>query len=294
MAPGADAGRAVFDPLRPQLAGSPIACSGSVADAEDVVQDAFLRWLGADRGAVREPEAFLRRVVTRLCLDQLKSARAPARDLCRPVAARAGASRPSDGRGRRRHAAADAGARTAVAAGARRLPAARRVRRRLRRGRADHRPRRRRRAGSSPAARAAMSAPRGRASRVRRSTGWRSPRPSSPPRATATWRRCARCWPTTSSLHSRRRRQAAGGAEAAVSASTTCCSFRPRSRACSPRTGRASRALRHRSTACRASSPIDADGTLQTTALDIATAGSPASTSCAIPTSWDRSAASPG
>jgi RNA polymerase sigma-70 factor, ECF subfamily len=48
---------------------------GSVADAEDMVQEAFLRWLDADRDAVREPEAYLRRVVTRLCLDHLKSAR---------------------------------------------------------------------------------------------------------------------------------------------------------------------------------------------------------------------------
>ncbi|WP_409574680.1 sigma-70 family RNA polymerase sigma factor [Sphingopyxis sp. PET50] len=48
---------------------------GSVADAEDVVQDAFLRWLGTDRGAVQEPAAFLRRTVTRLCLDQIKSAK---------------------------------------------------------------------------------------------------------------------------------------------------------------------------------------------------------------------------
>ena len=48
---------------------------GSVADAEDVVQEAFIRWMGADRNEVREPEAFLRRTVTRLCLDQLKSAR---------------------------------------------------------------------------------------------------------------------------------------------------------------------------------------------------------------------------
>jgi RNA polymerase sigma-70 factor (ECF subfamily) len=47
---------------------------GSVADAEDAVQDAFLRWLDADRTTVREPGAFLRRVVTRLCLDRLKSA----------------------------------------------------------------------------------------------------------------------------------------------------------------------------------------------------------------------------
>jgi RNA polymerase sigma factor (sigma-70 family) len=48
---------------------------GSMADAEDVVQDAYARWLAADRGAVREPGAFLRIVVTRLCLNQLKSAR---------------------------------------------------------------------------------------------------------------------------------------------------------------------------------------------------------------------------
>jgi RNA polymerase sigma-70 factor, ECF subfamily len=48
---------------------------GSVADAEDILQEAFIRWMRADRGVVREPEAFLRRMVTRLCLDQLKSAR---------------------------------------------------------------------------------------------------------------------------------------------------------------------------------------------------------------------------
>src|SRR5262249_50278533 len=47
----------------------------SVADAEDVLQEAFIRWMKADRSAVREPEAFLRRTVTRLCLDQLNSAR---------------------------------------------------------------------------------------------------------------------------------------------------------------------------------------------------------------------------
>jgi RNA polymerase sigma-70 factor (ECF subfamily) len=48
---------------------------GSVHDAEDIVQEAFLRWLNTDRTDIREPEAFLRRTVTRLCLDQLKSAR---------------------------------------------------------------------------------------------------------------------------------------------------------------------------------------------------------------------------
>ena len=66
---------ASFDPLRPKLMRVAYRMLGSVADAEDVVQEAFIRWMGADRGAVREPEAFLRRTVTRLCLDQLKSAR---------------------------------------------------------------------------------------------------------------------------------------------------------------------------------------------------------------------------
>src|SRR5258707_7635995 len=66
---------ATFDPLRPRLIRIAYRMLGSVADAEDTVQEAFLRWLDADRDAVREPEAYLRRVVTRLCLDHLKSAR---------------------------------------------------------------------------------------------------------------------------------------------------------------------------------------------------------------------------
>jgi RNA polymerase sigma-70 factor, ECF subfamily len=66
---------ASFDPLRPNLTRIAYRMLGSVADAEDVVQDAFLRWLGTDRDAVRDPGAFLRRIVTRLCLDHLKSAR---------------------------------------------------------------------------------------------------------------------------------------------------------------------------------------------------------------------------
>jgi RNA polymerase sigma-70 factor (ECF subfamily) len=64
-----------FDPLRPKLTRVAYRMLGSVADAEDVVQDAFLRWLAADRATVQQPEGFLTRVVTRLCLDQLKSAR---------------------------------------------------------------------------------------------------------------------------------------------------------------------------------------------------------------------------
>jgi RNA polymerase sigma-70 factor (ECF subfamily) len=68
-------GAASFEPLRPKLVRVAYRMLGSVADAEDAVQEAFIRWMGADRAQVREPEAFLRRIVTRLCLDQLKSAR---------------------------------------------------------------------------------------------------------------------------------------------------------------------------------------------------------------------------
>ncbi|HEU5020037.1 MAG TPA: sigma-70 family RNA polymerase sigma factor [Pseudolabrys sp.] len=66
---------ASFEPLRPKLMRVAYRMLGSVADAEDAVQEAFIRWMRADRGEVREPEAFLRRSVTRLCLDQLKLAR---------------------------------------------------------------------------------------------------------------------------------------------------------------------------------------------------------------------------
>ncbi len=66
---------ASFNPLRRRLTRIAYRMLGSVADAEDVLQEAFLRWMTVDRSEVRVPEAFLRRTVTRLCLDQLKSAR---------------------------------------------------------------------------------------------------------------------------------------------------------------------------------------------------------------------------
>ncbi|MFE6870624.1 RNA polymerase sigma factor SigJ [Kitasatospora sp. NPDC057692] len=49
---------------------------GSFTDAEDVLQEAWLRWRAADRTAVADPRAYLTTVVTRLCYDQLGSARA--------------------------------------------------------------------------------------------------------------------------------------------------------------------------------------------------------------------------
>jgi RNA polymerase sigma-70 factor, ECF subfamily len=70
-----DAFEREFDAWRPRLSRIAYRMLGSVADAEDVVQEAWLRWRQVDRSEVREPEAFLRRVVTRLALDQLKSAR---------------------------------------------------------------------------------------------------------------------------------------------------------------------------------------------------------------------------
>ncbi|MGY1682893.1 RNA polymerase sigma-70 factor [Geodermatophilus sp. SYSU D01176] len=48
---------------------------GSVADAEDVVQDAWLRWSAADRSDVADPRAYLVRITSRLALDRLDSAR---------------------------------------------------------------------------------------------------------------------------------------------------------------------------------------------------------------------------
>ncbi|WP_224242399.1 sigma-70 family RNA polymerase sigma factor [Hyalangium gracile] len=63
-----------FDPLRPRLTRIAYRMLGSIADAEDIVQEAFVRWLATDRDAVRDPEGFLLRTVTRLCLDVLKSA----------------------------------------------------------------------------------------------------------------------------------------------------------------------------------------------------------------------------
>ena len=70
-----DAAAATFDELRPKLMRVAYRMLGSVADAEDVLQEAWLRWADSGREAVRVPEAFLRRIITRLCLDQLKSAR---------------------------------------------------------------------------------------------------------------------------------------------------------------------------------------------------------------------------
>jgi len=75
---------ASFEPLRGLLTGLAYRMLGSRAEAEDMVQEAYLRWHATDRAAVREPRAFLSRTVTRLCLDHLKSARVQREDYVGP------------------------------------------------------------------------------------------------------------------------------------------------------------------------------------------------------------------
>ena len=66
---------ALFEAERRRLMALAYRMLGSLTEAEDAVQEAYLRWHAVDRGAVASPRAFLSMVVTRLCLDQLKSAR---------------------------------------------------------------------------------------------------------------------------------------------------------------------------------------------------------------------------
>ena len=66
---------ASFEPHRRRLLGLAYRMLGSMAEAEDAVQEAYLRWHDADRENVAEPRAFLTTTTTRICLDVLKSAR---------------------------------------------------------------------------------------------------------------------------------------------------------------------------------------------------------------------------
>ncbi|MFJ9561487.1 sigma factor [Streptomyces fuscichromogenes] len=65
-----------FTAHRPRLFGLAYRLLGSAEDAEDAVQEAYLRWGDADRAAIEHPGAWLARVVTNLCLNRLGSARA--------------------------------------------------------------------------------------------------------------------------------------------------------------------------------------------------------------------------
>ncbi|MFI6372962.1 RNA polymerase sigma-70 factor [Streptomyces sp. NPDC050546] len=65
-----------FEVHRPRLFSLAYRLLGSAAEAEDAVQDAYLRYSGADRAGIEHPAAWLAKVVTNLCLNRLTSARA--------------------------------------------------------------------------------------------------------------------------------------------------------------------------------------------------------------------------
>ncbi|MBT9245970.1 sigma-70 family RNA polymerase sigma factor (plasmid) [Gemmobacter fulvus] len=64
-----------FQAQRPRLLRLAYRMLGSRTEAEDIVQEAWLRWQGGDHGVILDPAAWLTRVVSRLCLDQMRSAR---------------------------------------------------------------------------------------------------------------------------------------------------------------------------------------------------------------------------
>ncbi|RSN19586.1 RNA polymerase subunit sigma-24 [Streptomyces sp. WAC 05977] len=69
-------GATEFERLRPVMFGLAYRLLGSAAEAEDVVQDAYPKWAGAEHGSIASPRAWLAKVVTNLCLNRLTSARA--------------------------------------------------------------------------------------------------------------------------------------------------------------------------------------------------------------------------
>ncbi len=67
---------ASFEPYRRRLLGLAYRMLGSMADAEDAVQETYLRWHGTERDRVSDARGFLMTTTTRICLDMLTSARA--------------------------------------------------------------------------------------------------------------------------------------------------------------------------------------------------------------------------
>jgi len=71
-----DSAAVEFEAVRPRLFGIAYRMLGTVAEAEDIVQDAWVRWQGTDRSQVRNSQAFLSTVITRLAINASGSSRA--------------------------------------------------------------------------------------------------------------------------------------------------------------------------------------------------------------------------
>jgi len=69
-----DDGLSVFAPVRPRLFGIAYRMLGSAAEAEDVVQDVWMRWQSTNRNVVENPPAYLATTTTRLCINLSQSA----------------------------------------------------------------------------------------------------------------------------------------------------------------------------------------------------------------------------
>lgn len=122
-----------FEPHRQHLLGLAYRMLGSMADAQDAVQETYLRWHAADGDRVLDPRAFLMTTTTRICLDMLTSARARREEyvgpwLPEPVVDTAGSRLMAARNWLRIFHRAALDPRPAVAARARSLPATRRVR----------------------------------------------------------------------------------------------------------------------------------------------------------------------
>jgi RNA polymerase sigma-70 factor (TIGR02957 family) len=76
MDPNLDDALAVFEGVRGRLFGIAYRMLGSATEAEDIVQETWLRWQGTDRSVVQDPPAFLATATTRLAINALQSARA--------------------------------------------------------------------------------------------------------------------------------------------------------------------------------------------------------------------------
>src|SRR5215831_1324567 len=69
-----DDGLSAFAPLRPRLFGIAYRMLGSAAEAEDVVQDVWMRWQSTNRSSIENPPAYLATTATRLCINLAQSA----------------------------------------------------------------------------------------------------------------------------------------------------------------------------------------------------------------------------